>query len=167
MSFSVEQLLETNLEIDPNEINNNLEDTIRTKLKEIHEGYCFEDGYVVKGSIKMISKSMGKVVINDNKSSVRYKIKYKASVISPSEGDVMDTYISNINKMGVVSYIKIKETDTSEESPIVIMIPRDYFNESIYNVDDLHVGQKLTISVVGCRIKYKSDKVQVIAKCVN
>lgn len=167
MGFSVEQLLETNLEIDPNEINHNLENTIRTKLKDKLEGKCFEDGYIIKDSVKMIGKSMGKIVINDNKSSVRYTIKYKANVISPSEGDVMDTYISNINKMGVVSYIKIKETDTSNESPIVVMIPRDYFNQSIYNIDDLHIGQKLTISVVGCRVKYRSDKVQVIAKCLN
>ena len=69
--------------------------------------------------------------------------------------------------MGVICYIKIKESDTSNDSPIVIMIPRDYFNESIYNIDDLHIGQKLTVDVVGSRIKYRSDKVQVIAKSVN
>lgn len=167
MGFIVEQLLETNLEIDPNEINNQLENTIKQKLKNKLEGLCFEDGYIVKDSVKIISKSMGKIVINDNKSCVRYVIKYKAGVISPSEGDVMDTYISNINKMGVISYIRIKETDKSEDSPIVVMIPRDYFNESIYNVDDLHIGQKISVEVVGCRIKYLSDKIQVIAKCYN
>ena len=43
---------------------------------------------------------------------------------------------------------------------------RDYFNQNIYNIDDLHVSQKLT-SVVGRRVKYRSDKVQVITKCLN
>lgn len=167
MGLAVEQLLETNLDIDPNEINNKLESTIRTKLKNKLEGLCFEGGYILKDTVKMINKSMGKIVINNNKSTVRYTIKYKANVISPSEGDSMDTYISNINKMGVICYIKIKETDTSNDSPFVVMVPRDYFNGSIYNIDDLHIGQKLTIDVVGSRIKYRSDKVQVIAKPVN
>lgn len=164
MSFIVEQLLKTNLEIDPNEINNNIENSIREKMKNKIEGLCFEDGYVLKDSVKIINKTMGKIVINDNKSSVRYGITYKAKIISPSEGDIMESYISNINKMGVVCYIKIKETDTSQESPIVIMVPRDYFKESIFNIDDLHVGQKMSIIIVGSRVKYRSDKVQVIGK---
>ncbi len=167
MNLTVEQLLETVLEIDPNEVDNNLENTIRNKLKNKIEGLCFEDGYVIKDSVKMISKGMGKIVINDNKSTIKYNIKYKANIISPAEGDVIESYISNINKMGVVSYIKLKETDTSDDSPIVIMIPRDYFTSSIYNVDDLHVGQKISVTVVGSRIKYRSTKVQVIAKPQN
>lgn len=167
MNLTVEQLLETVLEIDPNEVDKNLENTIRNKLKNKIEGLCFEDGYVIKDSVKMISKGMGKIVINDNKSTIKYNIKYKANIISPAEGDVIESYISNINKMGVVSYIKLKETDTSDDSPIVIMIPRDYFSSSIYNVDDLHVGQKISVTVVGSRIKYRSTKVQVIAKPQN
>ena len=66
--------------------------------------------------------------------------------------------------MGVVSYIKLSEGDSSEESPIVIMIPKDYFDSSIYNVDDINVGQQLNVIVVGSRIKYRSEKIQIIAK---
>ena len=165
MVLTLEQLLETNLRIDPKEINSNLENTIRTKLKETLEGLCFEDGYIIKDSVKIINKTMGKLVIHDNNSYIKYNIKYKANIISPSQGDTIDTYISNINKMGVVSYIRLKEGDTSEESPLVVMVPRDYFKESILNIDDLHIGLKLTVTIVGCRIKYKSPKIQVIAKC--
>ena len=71
--------------------------------------------------------------------------------------------------MGVLSYIKLgtKESEKSEDSPLVIMIPRDYFAESSRNVEDLTIGQTLNVSIVGCRIKYLSDKIQAVAKPIE
>ena len=164
MDFISEQLLTTNIAINSNEITKNIDSTIRMKLKNQLEGLCFEDGYIIKDTVKIIHKSIGKVVISDNKSYIKFPIKYKAKVICPAEGDIIDSYISNINKMGIVTYIKLNEGDTSNESPLVIMVPNEYLKESIYNMEDLHIGQKLTVKVIGSRIKFKSDKIQVIAK---
>ena len=47
---------------------------------------------------------------------------------------------------------------------MVIMIPKEYFDMSILNIDDINVGQKINIVVVGSRIKYRSEKIQIIAK---
>ena len=44
------------------------------------------------------------------------------------------------------------------------MIPKEYFDTSILNIDDINVGQKINIVVVGSRIKYRSEKIQIIAK---
>ena len=159
-----EQLLDTNLFVNASQVNKNIDNVIKDNLKEQLEGLCFEDGYIVKDSVKIVNKSMGKIVVNDNISSVSYSIKYKAMVISPTQGDIIESYVSNINKMGVVSYIKLSEGDSSDESPIVIMIPKDYFDMSIHNLDDIHVGQKLNVLVVGSRIKFRSEKIQIIAK---
>ena len=159
-----EQLLDTNLFVNASQVNKNIDNVIKDNLKEQLEGLCFEDGYIVKDSVKIVNKSMGKIVVNDNISSVSYSIKYKAMVISPTQGDIIESYVSNINKMGVVSYIKLSEGDSSDESPIVIMIPKDYFDMSIHNLDDIHVVQKLNVLVVGSRIKFRSEKIQIIAK---
>ena len=159
-----EQLLTTNLFVNASQVNKNIDNVIKDNLKEQLEGLCYEDGYIVKDSVKIVNKSMGKIVVNDNVSSVSYSIRYKAEIISPSEGDIIESYVSNINKMGVVSYIKLSEGDSSEDSPIVIMVPKDYFDSSIYNFDDINVGQQLNVVVVGSRIKYRSEKIQIIAK---
>jgi hypothetical protein len=66
--------------------------------------------------------------------------------------------------MGVVCYIKLSEGDSSDDSPLVIMIPKEYFEESIYNMNDINIGQKINITIVGSRIKYRSEKIQIIAK---
>ena len=163
-TYKTEQLLTTNLFVNASQVNKNIDDVIKNNLKEQLEGLCYEDGYIVKDSVKIISKSMGKIVVNDNVSSVSYSIKYRAKVISPTEGDIIESYVSNINKMGIVSYIKLSDGDSSEESPMVIMVPKDYFDMSIHNLDDINIGQKLTVLVVGSRIKYRSEKIQIIAK---
>ena len=166
-TYITEQLLTTNLFVNASQVNKNIDNVIKDNLKEQLEGLCYEDGYIVKDSVKIINKSMGKIVVNDNVSSVSYSIKYKAKIISPSDGDIVESYVSNVNKMGVVAYIKLSEGDSSEDSPMVIMIPREYFEQSIYNFDDINVGQKLNVVVVGSRIKYRSEKVQIIAKPVD
>ena len=163
-TYISEQLLSTNLFVNADQVNKNIDYVIKDNLKEQLEGLCYEDGYIVKDSVKIIKKSMGKIVVNDNVSSVSYSINYKAKIISPSEGDIIESYVSNVNKMGVVSYIKLSEGDSSNESPIVIMVPKEYFDSSIYNFDDIHIGQKLNVIVVGSRIKYRSEKIQIIAK---
>ncbi len=163
-TYITEQLLTTNLFVNASQVNRNIDNVIKSNLKEQIEGLCYEDGYIVKDSVRIVNKSMGKIVVNDNVSSVSYSIKYKAKIISPSDGDIIESYVSNVNKMGVVSYIKLSGGDSSEESPMVIMIPKDYFDSSIYNIDDINVGQKLNVVVVGTRIKYRSEKIQIIAK---
>lgn len=166
-TYITEQLLTTNLFVNASQVNKNIDNVIKDNLKDQLEGLCYEDGYIVKDSVKIINKSMGKIVVNDNVSSVSYSIKYKAKIISPSDGDIIESYVSNVNKMGVVAYIKLSDGDSSEDSPMVIMIPREYFEQSIYNFDDINVGQKLNVTVVGSRIKYRSEKVQIIAKPVD
>ena len=166
-TYITEQLLTTNLFVNASQVNKNIDNVIKDNLKEQLEGLCYEDGYIVKDSVKIINKSMGKIVVNDNVSSVSYSIKYKAKIISPSDGDIIESYVSNVNKMGVVAYIKLSDGDSSEDSPMVIMIPREYFEQSIYNFDDINVGQKMNVVVVGSRIKYRSEKVQIIAKPVD
>ena len=163
-TYISEQLLTTNLFVNASQVNKNIDTVIKENLKEQLEGLCYEDGYIVKGSVKIINKSMGKIVVNDNVSSVSYSIRYKAKIISPSDGDVIESYVANTNKMGIVAYIKLSEGDSSDESPIVIMVPKEYFDMSIYNFEDINVGQKLNVVVVGTRIKYRSEKIQIIAK---
>ena len=140
-----DQMLTTNLSIDAKDMNSDIDNTIKFILKNKLEGLCYEDGYILKDSIQIINRNIGKVKTTDNKSNVTYKIKYKAKVLSPTQGDEMEVYISNINKMGVIAYIKINSEDTIDDSPLIILIPDEYFNDSIYNINDINVNQKINV----------------------
>jgi len=158
------QMLKTTLSIPSKDICGNLDNIIKQKLNELLEGYCYNEGYVIKDSINIIQRNIGMIKTQNNKSTVNYLINYTADIICPSEGDIYDVHINNINKMGIISYFKIKDSDTHESSPLIIMIPKEYMEESILNIEDLHIGQKLKVVVIGSRIKFRSDKIQIIAK---
>ena len=168
MSYINEQLLTSNLILNPRDLNDDIDNTIKYQLKEKLEKKCHEDGYIIEDSVKVIKRSMGKVSTNNGKSHIKYLITYKAKLISPSDGDELSIYINNINKMGIIGYIKlnINDGETFNDSPLVIMIPRDYFKDSSKNIDDLTIGQKLDVIIIGSRIKFRSDKIQAIARPV-
>ena len=158
MAYSSEQLLKTTLTITSSELQKDIDNVIQQKLKNTIEGVCYEDGYVVKDSSQIIQRSPGKVVTHNKKGGIQYEITYKAKIISPSEGDVYKAIISNINKMGVIAYIRLKDGDTEENSPVIIIIPKDYFEGTTWNIDDLNKGQSIHVEVVGTRVKYQFYK---------
>ena len=164
-SYINEQILTNNLTIPSRELTNDIDNLILIKLKEQVEGICFEDGYIIPNSVKIIKRKLGKIKTTNNQSGVQYEIEYKAKIISPINGDELEIYVNNINKMGIAGYIRMHDTDsTSEDSPLVVMIPSEYLKDSSYNIEDINVGQKLNVTVIGSRIKFKSDKIPVIAK---
>jgi DNA-directed RNA polymerase subunit E'/Rpb7 len=164
MSYLSEQILTTTLILDPKSLNSDIDSIVRIKLKENVEGKSYEDGYIIEDSVRIIQRSMGKIVTNGKKSEIKYVIKYKAKVIYPSENDEINIIINSINKLGVIGYIRLNEGDTSEESPMLIMVPKEYFSESSRNFDDLTVGQKMDVVTVGVRSKFNSNNIQVIAR---
>ena len=166
-TYITEQLLTTNLFVNASQVNKNIDNVIKDNLKDQLEGLCYEDGYIVKDSLRIIQRSIGNIVTNNKKSEIKYVIKYKAEIISPSVNDEINIIISSINKMGVIGYIKIKESDTFEDSPLLVMVPKEYFVDSILNFDDLLTKQKIDVVTVGTRVKYNTKNIQVIAKPLN
>jgi len=167
MEHVSKQMLTQTLSIPAKEITNNLDNIIRKNLKDRLEGICSEVGYILPDSINIIKRNIGMIQTRNNKSTISYLINYSADVLSPSEGEIYEVYINNINKMGVISYIKLNDSDTHETSPLIIMIPKDFMDSSILNIEDLHIGQRLKVIIVGSRIKIYSDKIQVVARPVS
>ena len=164
MSVVNEQLLTTKLTIPSSQIQKNIDIVVRDKLQSLVEGVCYEEGFILKGSCKVIKRSPGKIVSHNNQAGIQYTITYLAKIISPSPGDIYQVYIDNVNKMGAIAYIRVKSTDTLDESPLIIIIPKKYFEGTRWNLEDLTKNQVITVEVVGERIRYQSKKIQVVAK---
>ena len=167
MSIVTEQLLNTTIILDSNDINHDITNMIKLKLKEEVEGKCNSNGYIINDSIKLIKRDLGMIKTYEGKSVIKYHITYKANVISLTEGDEVEVYINNINKMGLLSYIKLgkKDVETFDDSPVIIMIPKDYFNdETTTHFDDVTVGMKLKVIILGSRDKFLSEKIQCVAR---
>ena len=56
LSYINLQKLSKKINIKPNELNKNINEIIYSKLKELNEGYCIDEGYIIKNSIEAVSK---------------------------------------------------------------------------------------------------------------
>jgi DNA-directed RNA polymerase subunit E'/Rpb7 len=166
MDYITEQLLTINLHLKPDEFKKDIDNLIKEKLKDKIGDKCSENGYIFKDSIIIIKRSLGKIETFNQQSVIKYTITYKAKVIQPVNGLELDVYVNNINKMGIISYIRLgkNENETIDESPLIIILPKEYFSDKDITFNDIKVNQKINITVIGSRIKYNSDKIQVVGK---
>ena len=150
------------LHVSPIDIRSTMGGAIDLKLKKEMEGLCCEDGYVMKDSVKIIERSMGKIINVNNQSKIMYNIKYECSVLNPTKGVTIECYVNSVTKMGAVAFIKLDKQIDFKESPLLIIIPKTYSPEA----DSLELNKKCKVEIVATRLKYKSAQIHVVAKLV-
>ena len=158
------QLLTTSINVDMKNIKGDINELLYKLLKKKYEGVCNKDGYIQKGSLQIVNRSIGSVKTINNTSYIVYEITYKANIYSPVKGTKLDITINSITKMGIIGYLKDKDDDTIENSPFIVIVPREYFEDD--NVDDYEVNSELKVQIEDSRIKYMSKNIQIVAKPV-
>ena len=137
MTIKNNQILQTSLKIESKYLSKNINNIILQKLKEKYEGKCSEHGYILTDSTKLINRKLGNIITIDNNSYINYIVNYNADILYPSEGDEITTIVDRVNKMGVLGYIKFKESDEFEKSPLIIIIPNEYFTEGKRDINSI------------------------------
>ena len=158
------QLLTTSINVDMKNIKGDINELLYKLLKKKYEGVCNKDGYIQKGSLQIVNRSIGSVKTINNTSYIVYEITYKANIYSPVKGTKLDITINSITKMGIIGFLKDNDDDTIENSPFIVIVPREYFEDS--NVDDYEVNSELKVKIEDSRIKYMSKNIQIVAKPV-
>ena len=163
MSYVTNQLINTNLNINSNELTKDIDALILHKLKEKYENICTQHGYVVEGTISLINRELGNVKTIDSNSYISYVVNYSADIIYPTEGEIIDVIVDRVNKMGVISYVD-NPKNNFESSPLIIIVPNEYFTESTRDINSITKNQKIKVEILSVRIKYGNSKIQIIAK---
>ncbi len=107
------------------------------KLKKQLEGKCSKHGYVIPGSLRLLSRSLGIVEKGHFTADILYYMKAEGKVYNPPEGTRLEGEVMRKNKMGL--YVILNDA-------IRIMIPRDLHigNESF---DKVEIGDKIQIEI--------------------
>ena len=158
------QLLTTSINVDMKNIKGDINEILYKLLKNKYEGVCNKDGYVQTDSLQIINRSMGEVKTINNTSYIVYNITYKANIYSPVKGINIDITVNSITKMGIIGFLKDKETDTIENSPFIVIVPREYFNGD--DIDNYSINSNIKVKIEESRIKYLSKNIQIVAKPV-
>jgi len=164
MSYINEQLLTSSIYIPIHKLTKtkNIDGLIKNELKKNNENLCNENGFVVENGINIINRSYGDVLTIDGDSVINYRITYKIKTINPQKDDLIEECIVNsISKMGIISYIDYEDKNNIKDSPLLIIVPNEY----IIN-NDIKINDKINVSVLDSRIKYKAKQIQVVAKIV-
>ena len=111
-----------------------LEEKVKAKL----EGHCSHHGFVLPGTVKILSRSMGMLEKGRFTGSILFHVQAEGEVMNPPEGTILEGEVIRKNKMGMyVSY----------QDALHIILPRD-----------LHIGNE-TFEAVQLQ-----DRVQVEIK---
>ena len=164
--YQKEILFTTSIQLNSNECSRckNIDGLIKYKLIKENEKLCNKHGYVLENTLKILNRSIGKLVIHNNISMIEYNITMKLNVIYPCEKDIFTMKIDNITKMGMIGYLFDKEGKYNiENSPILFIVPSQY----IEDIDIYKKDMNVEIEVLQSRIKYKSKQIQVVGKLSN
>jgi len=163
MSYISKQILNTNININSNELIKDIDGLILHKLKEKYENICTQHGYILGDSINLINRELGNIKTIDNNSYISYVVNYTADIIYPTEGEIIEVIVDRVNKMGVISYINNSKNDF-ENSPLIVIIPNEYFTDSTRDINSITKNQKIKVEILSIRIKYGNSKIQIVAK---
>jgi len=164
-SYETEQMVTTSIHIKSSDIfkTKNINGLISYHLKNSIEGVCGKYGYVVPDSVKVIKRSIGKIITHNNENKTEYDVTYKMRVIYPNKGDKLECNINSITKMGIIAYLKSSNTDDDiKESPILVIIPQEYTGDK--SIDQYKEGQSIDITILESRIKYRSTQIQTVGR---
>ena len=108
---------------DPKEVQTSIKNIIEEKLRLKHEGFCNGNGYVRKGSIKLIAKSMGVAENGRFTGNFLYDCKVSADVYYPVANSLVDVRILRKNAMAAYAVLSAGADDVDEA--MQVNIPRD------------------------------------------
>lgn len=140
----------------------NIEELLLTKLSTKLENKCIRQGYVRPNSIQILSRSVGQVLDGHFNGDIVYKLKIKVELCNPVEGQQVNCYVHNINKMGIIASL---DTDP-HKSPLQILIARHHHQENEL-FQEIEVGDFITIEIIGTKFQLNDAKIHAIGELIN
>jgi len=155
----VETLLKKVVVLESWQINSALNENILTDLRKIYGDKCIQEGYVKEESIKVLKRSVGRVVAGHFTGRVNYDVIFSAEICNPVAGNVVPCKIMGLNKLGILA-------DSDTMPFLKIIIPRElHEDKSIFR--NLKVGDKIKMKVVGRKYKLHDREIRIVGHLIS
>jgi DNA-directed RNA polymerase subunit E'/Rpb7 len=130
------------------------DDILMTKLKKQLEGKCSKHGFVIPGSLEMLSRSMGICEKGRATADFIYFVKAQGKVYNPPDGTIVVGEVSLKNKMGC--YVVV-------DNAVRIMIPRDLHigNDEFENIS---VGDRIRVDIKKSQVRVNATHILSIGQ---
>jgi DNA-directed RNA polymerase subunit E'/Rpb7 len=143
-------LFEEKIPITPRDLSRGsvkIEGLLSDKLSQKLEGRCSLHGYVIPGTMKLLSRSVGYMEKGRNTGDIVYHIQAEGNVIYPPDGTILQGEILRKNKMGM--FVNYKDA-------IHVILPRDLHigNEEF---DSLQIGEVVKVEIKKSRFQVNDE----------
>jgi DNA-directed RNA polymerase subunit E'/Rpb7 len=138
-------------------IGKNLHEIIEKYISFHYEGKCQVEGFIKKGSCKVITYSSGNV----NGINIEFNVVFECYICCPVEGMLIQCIAKNITKAGIRA-----ESSDEDPSPVLVFITRDHHYMSKY-FSTIKENDIFTARVIGQRFELNDKYVSIIAELVN
>lgn len=115
------------------------------KLKERLEQRCSPHGYVMPGTLEILTRSAGMVDSGRFSGDWAFLVKAKGTVLHPPEGTLVEVEVLKSNKMGIYAVY---------ENAIRLMVPRD-LHLGDEEFDQVQVGERIRIEIQKSRFQLR------------
>ena len=127
------------------------DELLKDKLQAKLEGKCSRHGYVISGTLTILSRSMGTMERGRFTGSILYYIQAEAEVINPSEGELVEGVVIRKNKMGMYVSYNVREAQ-SESEAIRVIVPRD-LHIGDENFEQVEIGERVKVQIKKSRFQ--------------
>ena len=143
-------IFEEQVPLTPKDLRNeikNIDSLLEQKLQAKLEGRCSRHGYVLPGSIQILSRSMGIVEKGRFTGSILFHVQAEGQVLNPPDGLVIEGEVVRKNKMGV--YVNYKDA-------IRVIMPRD-LNIGDDQFEGISVGDTIKVEIKKSRFQVNDE----------
>ncbi len=121
-----------------------VETVLTEKLQQRLEGRCSRHGYVIPGTLKVLSRSMGSLEKGRFTGSIIFHVQAEGKVLNPPDGAIIEGVVIRKNKMGMyVSFM---------DDAIRVIIPRDlHIGDEAF--ETVEIGEKVEVEVKKSRFQ--------------
>lgn len=144
-------LLSRTLSVPISSMGSNIDEVLKDQLSQV-EGQCLEEGYIKRGSIKLVRYSSG--VLKGGFVSIQ--VVFECEVSNPVPGQSFTCVVEHNTRAG------IKGRLDSSEKPFVVFLARDHHHH-IPNFSEIKENEKIKVTVLGQRYEIHDPTISVIA----
>lgn len=153
-------LFEEQVSLSPEDLSKairSIDEVLLNKVKYKLENKCSRHGFVVKDTLKLLSRSLGKASSGRYVGDFVYYIQIKGNVLNPPDGIIIEGEVMRKNKMGI--YINYKNA-------IRVIIPRDLHigNEEF---DKVNIGDTIRVEIKKSRFQVNDESILSVGTFVS
>lgn len=136
--------------------NKDIDSILLEKSKNSLGDKCSKNGFILKDSIKLLQRTIGRIKSSHFNGMIIFNIKLEVKICSPSEGDIIECVVFGKNKMGILA----------KKFPLIIALSQLHHDDKTL-FDKVQINQKISVQVIDTKFSLNDNEIQVIGKIYN